>query len=95
MLPGSMDASICSTISLVRGLSAEVGDGSVIARGDPKTTRMLSLQSPMHPFHLAVGKGLANQLKLLVANHRVFLGDALHGAMELTQTPALAIRCIL
>ena len=52
---------------------------------------MALLETPLHPFHLAVGKGVANQLEFLVANAGELLGDAHHRTVEFTHNPAVAV----
>ena len=41
----------------------------------------------MHPLHLAVGEGAADQLQLLVADDRELLGDAHHRAVKFADDP--------
>lgn len=49
------------------------------------------LKPPVHPFHLTIGEGLAQELQLLIAHTRKLFGDAHHGTVEFTDHPAIAI----
>jgi hypothetical protein len=50
-----------------------------------------AFESPVHPFHSAVGNRAPNQKKLLVADGWEFFGNALDGAMRLLEVPAVAV----
>ena len=52
---------------------------------------MALLETPLHPFHLAVGEGVANQLEFLVADAGELLGDSHHRTVEFTHNPAVAV----
>ena len=48
---------------------------------------MAPLQPPVDAFDGAVGEGVADQAQLLIADHRVLLGDAHHRTVEFTDHP--------
>jgi hypothetical protein len=50
-----------------------------------------AFESPVHPFHSAVGNGTADEKKLLVADGREFFGNALDGAVRFLEVPAVAV----
>ena len=55
---------------------------------------MALLEPPLHPLHLAIGKGVANQLEFLVADTGELLGDSHHGTVEFTHDPAVAVGAV-
>jgi len=44
------------------------------------------------PFHLAVGKRVADELELLIADHRELLGDPHHGTVEFADHPGVPVQ---
>lgn len=49
---------------------------------------MPGFQPPVHPFHMTVGEGHANQLKFLIAKSRKLFSDPLHGTVKFIDAPA-------